>query len=73
MKSIATLRTELHGCLMCYGRSPSPESAGHVAACLEKLVLHPDFHADLRERCLCKQMLVFWRLLADSVPARGNA
>jgi len=65
MKSVDVLRAELKLCLTRYGRTPSPSNAGDVVGCLEKLVLHPDFHADLGERCVCKQMLTYWRILAD--------
>jgi hypothetical protein len=40
-------------------------NAGDVVGCLEALILHPDFHADLRERCVCKQILTYWRMLAE--------
>lgn len=73
MKPIDSLRAELRGHLLCYGRWPSPSAATRVVHCLEQLVLHPDFHADLGERCICKQMLTFWRLRAEPAPARSPA
>jgi hypothetical protein len=73
MKSIDHLRAELRAHLLSYGRSPSAAAATHVVHCLERLVLHPDFHADLGERCICKQRLTFWRLLAEPGPVQCAA
>lgn len=73
MNSLEVLRMKLRSTMARYGRLPSPARAGDVAACLERLVLHPDFHADLHERCLCKRMLTYWRLLADDLPEIGAA
>jgi hypothetical protein len=67
MNNLDCLRTELNGHLLRYGRSPTPRVATGVVDCLERLILHPDFHADIIERCVCKQMLSFWRVLAEPV------
>ena len=65
MTNLDYLRTELNGHLLRYGRSPNPRVAYCVVDCLERLILHPDFHAHIAERCACKQMLSFWRVLAE--------
>jgi hypothetical protein len=49
--------------LMRYGRQPSPIVAGSIVKCLDRLLELPHFRAGPDERCVLRQMRVYWRLL----------
>jgi hypothetical protein len=65
LKPLALLREELRFGIRRYIRSQTPAVARQVVCTLEGLICHPDFHADLAERCICKRMLTSWRLLSE--------
>lgn len=65
MKRLDLLQSEFHTVLVRYRRSPSAANARDALRCLEAIVMHPDFSADLAGRCVCKRMLGYWRLMAE--------
>jgi hypothetical protein len=48
-----------------YSRRPSPIVAGRIAACLDRLLAHPQLDALPDERCVYRQMRTYWRLVEN--------
>ena len=61
---VQLLREQIRFGMRRYRRSPSPRTAHLVAEALETLICHPDFHAGIGERCHCKRVVSYWRMLA---------
>jgi len=57
------LQESLRFLLMRYARSPSPSTAGRIAACLDGLLAHPEFKAAPGDRCTYRRMRSYWRLV----------
>ncbi len=57
------LEETLRFLLMRYARNPSPRIAGHIAACLDALLAHPEFKAAPDDRCTYRRMRSYWRLV----------
>jgi hypothetical protein len=57
------LEETLRFLLMRYARNPSPSTAGHIAACLDTLLAHPEFKAAPGDRCTYHRMRSYWRLV----------
>ncbi|WP_347257754.1 hypothetical protein [Methylocaldum sp.] len=57
------LEESLRFLLMRYARHPSPSTAGHIAACLDGLLTHPEFKAAPDDRCTYRRMRCYWRLV----------
>ncbi|MGX2038661.1 hypothetical protein ACWJKU_00795 [Methylocaldum sp. MU1018] len=60
-----SLQETLRFLLMRYARSPSPATAGRIAACLDGLLAHPRFKASPDERCTYRRMRSYWRLVEN--------
>jgi len=57
------LQESLRFLLMRYARNPSSSTAGHIAACLDGLLAHPDLKAGPADRCTYRRMRSYWRLV----------